>query len=35
MADREAIDINYAMIHYRYSELPSPTNEMNLVTYEQ
>lgn len=35
MADKQVIDINQAMVHYRYSELPSPSNEINLLTFEQ
>jgi hypothetical protein len=35
MAAKQVIDINHAMVHYRYSELPSTTNEINLLTFEQ
>jgi len=28
-------DLDKALVHYRYSELPSPTNEINLVTFEK
>lgn len=28
-------DLGKALVHYRYSELPSPTNEINLVTFEK
>ena len=31
---KEGIDVRQALVHYRYSELPSPTNELNLVTFE-
>jgi len=28
-------DIKRLLVHYRYSELPSPTNEVNLVKSER
>lgn len=35
LGQRGGKDVGKALAHYRYSELPSPTNEINLVTFEK